>query len=234
MSKNVALTLGIISFLLSGIPYFGFIFALIILILTILSIKKEKAGKKTAALVLSILAFVGGIIWTVSITALTKSTVDVVKKEVAKQEKQAAVDKKEAAKTYAINDVVKAKTVEVSVTGVETKEMVGNEYVNKSVSDGGIFVAVNYTLKNVGDKPVNSFSLPTINLVDDKGTKYDFDLDASSNYAMEKGTDNTKALSDLNPGISVSGSHVFEVSKELYESGNWYALINGVQKVSIK
>ncbi|MEH7460110.1 hypothetical protein CON65_11420 [Bacillus pseudomycoides] len=142
--------------------------------------------------------------------------------------------KTEKAKTYKVNEVVKAKKVDVTVTKVEEKASVGPGIVKKDASNGGTIVAVQYNMKNTSDKPVNSFSLPTIQLVDEKGTKYDADVEASASYATETNIDNSKVLSDLNPDIQVTGTKAFEVSKEKYGAGKWYLLIDGDYKVEIK
>jgi len=143
-------------------------------------------------------------------------------------------NKASEAKTYKVNEAIGTGKVEATVTNIENKDKVGTEYVNKQASEGGTFVAVQYKLKNTSDKPVGTFSFPTIQLVDEKGTEYDFDVDASANYATEKGEDNTKILSDLNPGITVNGSAVFEISKDAYQKGKWFVLIDGKYKVPVK
>ncbi|WP_052658758.1 DUF4352 domain-containing protein [Bacillus thuringiensis] len=141
---------------------------------------------------------------------------------------------KEKGKTYKLNEVVQTKKVSVTVTKVEEKSSVGNEFLKKEASNGGTLVAVQYNMKNTSDKPVNSFSLPNVQLVDEKGTKYDADVDASGSYAAETKIDNSKILSDLNPDIEVTGTKAFEVSKEKYGKGKWYLLIDGDYKVEIK
>lgn len=130
--------------------------------------------------------------------------------------------------TFTVDD-----KAEVSVTKVEEREQVGGQYANKKASEGGTLVAIQWTVKNISDKPLGAFSTPTINLVDEKGTKYDADIDASANYAVETNIDNSKIASDLNPGIKVTDVQVFEISKDSYAKGKWYIEING-NKVQIK
>ncbi|WP_194757909.1 DUF4352 domain-containing protein [Priestia megaterium] len=130
--------------------------------------------------------------------------------------------------TFTVDD-----KAEVSVTKVEEREQVGNQYANKKASEGGTLVAIQWTVKNISDKPLGAFSTPTINLIDEKGTKYDADIDATSNYAVETNIDDSKIASDLNPGIKVTDVDVFEVSKDSYAKGKWYIEING-SKVQIK
>ena len=86
---------------------------------------------------------------------------------------------------YAVGEVVPADQLEVTVSNFEEKSTVGNEYINKQASEGGTFVAIQYTMKNISDKPVGMFDYPVIKLVDEKGTEYESDIDASSNYAIE-------------------------------------------------
>ena len=88
-------------------------------------------------------------------------------------------------------------------------------------------------MKNVSDEPVGMFDYPTIKLVDEKGTEYTSDIDASSSYAIETDIDNSKVLSDLNPGISITDTEVYEISQESFASGQWFIEIDG-QKIQIK
>lgn len=136
-------------------------------------------------------------------------------------------------KIYAVNDVINTGDVEVSVTTLENKDKVGDEFFVSEPSEGGTYVILNYKMKNTSDKPVSSFSLPSIQLIDENGTKYDSDIDASSSYATEVENDQ-KILSDLNPGIATNGSDVFEIAKEYYETKKWFVLIDNKHKVELK
>lgn len=143
-----------------------------------------------------------------------------------------ATEKKEEV-VYAVGDVITSDQLEVTVSKFEEKAEVGNQYMNKKASDGGTLVAIQYTIKNVSDEPVGMFDYPTVNLVDENGTEYDADIDASSYYAVETDIDNSKILSDLNPDISVTDTEVYEVSAERFAQGKWFIKI-GNEKVQIK
>ena len=136
-------------------------------------------------------------------------------------------------KVYAVGEVVPTDKLEVTVSKMEEKSSVGSQYISKQASEGGIFVAIQYTMKNVSDEPVGMFDYPIIKLVDEKGTEYTADIDASSSYAIETDIDNSKVLSDLNPGISITDTEVYEISQESFASGQWFIEIDG-QKVQIK
>lgn len=135
---------------------------------------------------------------------------------------------------YEIGDVIEEKQLEVSITKMEEFDEIGDpEFLGKTASDGATLVTIQYTMKNISDEPVGAFSYPSIKLVDEEGTEYSTDIDASSSYAVETKVDNSKLLSDLNPDISVTGVDAFEVSKSRFAEGNWYIKV-GNSKVKIK
>ncbi|MBQ7574210.1 MAG: DUF4352 domain-containing protein [Clostridia bacterium] len=122
--------------------------------------------------------------------------------------------------TCKIGDTITTDKFEVTINGITTKNSVGNEYLSATPSEGGIYVCIDFAYKNITDQPISSFSCPQIKLVDDKGTKYSSDIEASSYYATETDPDR-KILSDLNPGIKVKDSAVFEISQEIYKPENF-------------
>ncbi|GIP46389.1 hypothetical protein J45TS6_48480 [Paenibacillus sp. J45TS6] len=135
---------------------------------------------------------------------------------------------------YNVGDTVKDKQLELTVTKFEELDEIGDpSFLGKKASDGGTLVAIQYTMKNVSDEPVGMFSYPSVNLVDEKGTKYDSDIDGTSAYAVETKIDDSKVFSDLNPDISVSSVEVYEVSKTRFAEGSWFIKI-GDSKVQIK
>ncbi|MGF6950100.1 hypothetical protein QF028_002605 [Neobacillus sp. B4I6] len=135
---------------------------------------------------------------------------------------------------YKVGEVVKTDNLEITVTKSEEKDVIGDpEFLGKKASEGATLVAIQYKMKNISDKPVGAFDYPTINLIDEKGTKYDPDVDASAAYATETGIDNSKIMSDLNPGITVTGTDVYEISKDQFAKGKWFIQI-GDDKVQIK
>ncbi|MDQ1002676.1 hypothetical protein QFZ28_003076 [Neobacillus niacini] len=137
-------------------------------------------------------------------------------------------------KVYQLNEVVKVDNAEVTVTKFEEKSVIGDpNFLGKEASEGAVLVGVQYKLKNASDKPMGMFDQPTIRLVDEKGTEYESDIEASGAYATETGIDNSKILSDLNPGITVTGTTVYEISQESFGQGKWYIQIDD-QKVQIK
>ncbi len=173
-----------------------------------------------------IMTFIGAIILIVIITNVAGGGDDTSSKSTQSDGKKETV--------YKVGDVIKTDQLEVTVTKFEEKDQIGDPaFLGKKASDGGTLVAIQYKMKNVSDKPVGMFDYPTLNLIDEKGTKYDSDIDASSAYATDTGIDNSKIMSDLNPDISVTDTQVYEVSKEKFAKGNWYIQV-GKAKVKIK
>lgn len=209
---------------------FSFVFAPIGLILSIVALsKKQSKGLAISALVISIL----GILSVLMLLGGLFAAGDAVNKELSKS----PTTKVEESKKFNIGEPIDADGLEVTIDSVEEKTSVGGQYVEKTPADGGVFVAVKYSLKNTSKEPISSFSTTTFNLVDTKNdVKYDSDIDASATYSTEIDP-NDKILSDLNPGIKVQGAKVFEISKELYDQGTWVVSFsrNGVDyTVAIK
>jgi len=136
---------------------------------------------------------------------------------------------------YKVGDAIKTDKFDITVNLVNERETIGESFFVEEPSEGGVYIAVEWKYKNITDKPINTFSFPRIRLVDANGTTYDSDLGASASYATETKTD-SKILSDLNPGISVTDAEVFEISKEQFSKEGWYLEIDADKtlKVAIK
>ena len=135
---------------------------------------------------------------------------------------------------YNIGDIVPADDFEIIIEQVSVRDNVGTQYFNIRPSEGGIYVCIDYKIKNVSDEPHSSFAFPSIKLQNSRGIKYSSDFDASWHYSYEREDSDSKVISDLNPGITVKDYDAFEISKELYESDSWYVLIDRKIKVKIK
>ena len=148
---------------------------------------------------------------------------------------------KEASKTgeknvktsYAVNDIITTDKFEITVTEIKTAKQVGGAYINTQPAEGGIYVIVNWEYKNISDAPISSFSTPTLKLVDKNNVTYDSDFEASTYYATEANLD-SKALSDLNPGIKVKDAEVFEISEESYNAGGFSVKVDADKDFEIK
>lgn len=70
-------------------------------------------------------------------------------------------------------------------------------------------------------------------LFKDKRETFDSDIVATSNYAMETDVDNSKIMCDLNPDIC-DRCEIFRGIKKKFQSGKWFILVDGKQKVALK
>ncbi|WP_347553256.1 DUF4352 domain-containing protein (plasmid) [Pseudalkalibacillus hwajinpoensis] len=194
--------------------------------------KCPNCGKDQRSFVMKhkIISFIGIIVIIGGISSALSGGSDEASTEVSGESNKEAKEET----TYSLNDTVALKKTEVTVTNFEERDEVGVSGVSKQASDGGTLVAIQYTIKNISEEPVGAFSLPTVSLVNEKGTKFDSDIDATSNYAVETDVDNSKIMSDLNPDITVTDVKVFEVSKEKFQSGKWFISVDGKQKVALK
>lgn len=135
-------------------------------------------------------------------------------------------------KIYSLKEDIQIEKFKISVVSAEEKGKVGNSFISSVPADGGTYVAVIWTYKNISDKPIKSFDFPTLKLIDDKGTEYSSDLNATANFSTEIKKD-AKVFSDLNPDISVTDAQVFEVSKEKFNSSTWKILIETDEKIKV-
>jgi len=122
--------------------------------------------------------------------------------------------------TAKVNETVTTDDFEITVTSIKKLKKVGNEYFNSEPASGGIYVAIQYTYKNISNEPMTMWDTPSFYLYDSNDVKYKTDSGASMSYATELDLDE-KVLSELNPGISANGADVFEVSAERIEEGLW-------------
>lgn len=131
---------------------------------------------------------------------------------------------------YTLEDVITTDQYEIAVQEIASTGVLGGEYYKETAADGGVFVAVIWSYKNISNAPINSFSTPSVQLLSPDGTRYDVAMGASSALAMQVDV-TEKAFSDLSPGITVKSADAFEVSKELLDVGGWSILIDADSKV---
>ena len=134
---------------------------------------------------------------------------------------------------YNIGDAISNEKYEITIKNVGTAKKVGTQYLNSQPAEGGIYVCVDFTYKNVSSEPMSSWDFPTVELVDSNGVEYTSDVSASSYYATEKDP-NRKILSDLNPGITVTDNKVFEIAEGSYNQGEWFLIVDNNTKIKVK
>ena len=128
--------------------------------------------------------------------------------------------------TFGLNEPVRTEKFEITIISVSPTTMVGNEYLNSKPAEGGIYLAVKWKYKNISNKPIGTFSFPTLSLFDAQNIEYSNDIDASGNYATQINS-NEKIISDLNPGIAVTSASVFEIDKKKANETGLRFLVRG-------
>jgi hypothetical protein len=126
-----------------------------------------------------------------------------------------------------ITDSFRTKKYDIQIVDVSALRSVGGDslFGTSTAAEGAMYIAVRFKYKNISTKPIGMFSSkPDIKLKSPDGTKYNSDNGASVAYAAQLNLDE-KVFSDLNPGITVNSSTVFEVSQELFNPATWKVLI---------
>ena len=97
----------------------------------------------------------------------------------------------------------------------ELKAIGGSEPLNDA-----IYVVVEYNVKNVSNEPIED--KPFIHLISPDGVEYQHDVGATTSALVFGGVEtDEKAISNLNPGLSMNGASVFEVSKAELQNPGW-------------
>lgn len=110
-------------------------------------------------------------------------------------------------KSPGIGDVVKDGKFSFKITKVDKGLSQVGEGFNASKAQGQ-YILVHVTVRNIGDE-AQLFDGSSQKLIDDKGRKYDADTGAAV-LSLE---DSNAFLKNINPGNSVSGILLFDVSK---------------------
>lgn len=126
-----------------------------------------------------------------------------------------------APQEFYVGDTLQSGELQVTLNAVKTGTTINSSFESKTASEGGQYVVAIVKVKNIGSKPIDSFDMPHIHLIDSNGNKYSADVDASSAAASVFG-DDSKVLSDLNPGIATTSVEAFEVSKDAFNADAWH------------
>lgn len=136
-------------------------------------------------------------------------------------------------KVYNIGDKITTNKFEITVINVEEKSTVGSSYMNESAGEGNTYICCRIKIKNISNEPISTFSQPSFSLVDGKNISYNIDIGASTLYGTEV-DDTSKAISDLNPGVTVNDTGVFEIGKGYYSQNSFKLKINADKTILVK
>ncbi|SCC93604.1 membrane hypothetical protein [Thiomonas sp. X19] len=120
---------------------------------------------------------------------------------------------------FQVGETFATQTFHVTITSASVVHSVGDLLTSKAPA-GAEYVAVAWRYTNRSQAPVSAFAVPSVHLLDAQGHRYDADLEASSFYAAQIHA-SAKALSDVNPGITLTDGDVFEVSSTQFNPATW-------------
>lgn len=139
-------------------------------------------------------------------------------------EPTASVEDKKPYEQFFLGEKIDFDAFEVQVASVQKLKKVG--VLDQRPAEGGIFVAIEYKVKNTGDKPLGMFERPSFKLVDDRGTTYSPDLNATMQHAIAEEY-NAKSASELNPGITTRDGAVWEIAADRFDEKAWKLVLEG-------
>lgn len=115
---------------------------------------------------------------------------------------------------FKIGDTVVVGDVTYVVHGVETADVVGNEFLNQKAK--GIYLIIDVSVTNGGDDSL-TVSDSFFTLLND-GKKFDADAIASTYITMDDG--DSIWLESINPDITLRGKIAFDVSENVANSND--------------
>lgn len=123
--------------------------------------------------------------------------------------------------SYKVGDLIKTEKFELKILSVTKRKSIGSQYMAHKANEGASFIIVTYQFKNISNKPISSVSEPEVDkLIDPNGTKYDENSSATTQHQL---ISDQKALNidDINPGITIKDSKVFEIADEVWKNPGW-------------
>lgn len=175
--------------------------------------------------------WIGGIFFGLIVLGAIVGTDEKDKATTAQQASSAAPESSPPA--VKVGDSFQTPTFEIQIRSAQARSSVGDPLFASQPSEGGIYIAIQWSYKNISQKPVSAFRRPTVHLKAPDGTRYDPDLGASASYATELDID-AKAFSDLNPGIRVVDADVFEVSRQMFDPSSWRILVDSDRDAEVE
>lgn len=112
----------------------------------------------------------------------------------------------------------------VTVSSVEFTRFVGSGPFRQESSPTSVYLVVKYSYRNQGSQPLGIFETPRVSLIDERGVKYSPDIGAGAAHATE-GSSNAKILSNVNPGVTVTESDVFEIESASAQNSSFHVVV---------
>ena len=190
-------------------------------------------GSIVAIILILVIGFVGYKLFIGALGELGIEKGDIVSSIKDAWEHDSKNDTSQYTSIYNKGDKITTDKFEITITDIEERTKVGTLMFNESTSEGNVFICVRMKIKNISDKPIGTFSQPTFSLIDSKNVTYRSDISASSYYSTEVNTTD-KALSDLNPGVTVTDACVFELGKSYYSQNTFNLKIDADKTILVR
>ncbi|MEW6558947.1 MAG: hypothetical protein AB1412_01940 [Pseudomonadota bacterium] len=120
---------------------------------------------------------------------------------------------------FQVGQTFSTQNFRLTITSVAVLHRVG-DVLTSTAPPGAEYVAVAWRYTNRSSAPVSAFAVPSLHLLDAQGHRYDQDLEASSFYAAQIHA-SAKALSEVNPGITLTDGAAFEVNTRQFDPSTW-------------
>jgi hypothetical protein len=128
----------------------------------------------------------------------------------------------------------KAGTIEITFTQAETI----TDITGYDLDSDYVYVALNYTVKNVSDEAITWEDYPLVSILDftKKGDEYetisdseaDYDFNALQYYSIEMGIDYTTILDDLATGEERVDADIFKIPADEFDADTQFISIEDV------
>jgi Domain of unknown function (DUF4352) len=140
-------------------------------------------------------------------------------------------EKSEAIPPNVIGETVAMKELEFTLTSIREAKKVTASSLADSAGPGEVFVVAKFSFKNTGAKPVEPMYLPTVDLVDGKGTVYSSDI-ANSAFAQDEG--GGTGLDGVNPGIVYKDAAAWRLAEGSFDTATWKIIVRASPELEFK
>lgn len=137
------------------------------------------------------------------------------------------VSEPEQSVNFQVGDGVRTDKFEFTVTNAYVIDDLG---WNKKIPEGAVYVAVEFSYKNISKQPISSWSLPLVYLLDGNDAPYTQDADAS--WYFDSYSD-SKIISDMNPGIISKDARIYEVAADVLNEGGMRVYVKADQEFCV-
>lgn len=128
---------------------------------------------------------------------------------------------------FQVGDGIRTDKFEFTVTNAYVIDDLG---WSKKIPEGAVYVAVEFSYKNISKQPISIWGLPSVYLLDGNNAQYTQDADAS--WYFDSYSD-SKIISDMNPGIISKDAKIYEVAIDVLNEGGMRVYVKADQEFCV-